>query len=267
MLAHYVAGNPKNQLVVLVHGVCDSASVWIDLIRQLSGNYFVVAVDSLGHGASPAFTDTDLTDPAAASARELTETLEYLQASRNDRAIIVAHSMGAAISTLVANDRADLVKALFLEDPAWLNETQKAGYRERAAGEVDKAEHIWRTDPVRTLADNTSLRPFWPVSSQYGWSVGKALVDTALLATGIVSFLPDWEQLAAKLPVPTWVITSDTDVVLIGESGAAKIAELGNPNLSCHIIPGTDHGVRLGNTEAYNALLKQFLTEQSPARD
>lgn len=136
MLSHYVSGEPQTPMVVLVHGVCDSALAWVDLLNHLRDRYFVVAVDSLGHGTSRRLRDTELADPAAASATELALTLQYLEQLYGQTPVIVAHSMGAAISSYLGGHHPELMKALFLEDPAWLSPVQAAGYRQRAGEQV-----------------------------------------------------------------------------------------------------------------------------------
>lgn len=260
MLSYYVAGNPQNPMVALVHGVCDSASAWVDLMLRLRERYLVVAFDSLGHGTSRSLSDGELADPTKASARELAQTLEHLEGIYHKKPVIVAHSMGAAISSVLSLRRPELVRALFLEDPAWLSDEQAAGYRERAGEQVEIREKLWSGNPVETLSANIERRPFWDTPSLYGWAFGKALVDSRLLATGIVSFLQPWREVAAALSVPTMVVTSDTDEVLIGSDGVAAIEALGNANIETTVIPGTDHGVRLGAPEAYQSVLEKWLT-------
>lgn len=259
MLSHYVSGEPQNPLVVLVHGVCDSALAWVDLLNHLHDRYFVVAVDSLGHGTSRRLRDTELADPTAASATELALTLQYLEQLYGQTPVIVAHSMGAAIASYLGGYHPELMKALFLEDPAWLSPAQAAGYRQRAGEQVARCEHTWQANPVETLADNVAQRQGWSAASHYGWAFGKGLVDSRLLATGIVSFREPWPEIVAALHVPTKVITSDTDEVLIGPAGVEAINQVGNPLVQTEVIPGTGHGVRLGAPEQYHASLEEWL--------
>lgn len=259
MLSYYVAGEVGNPLVVLVHGVCDSSSAWVDLINHLSEHYFVIALDSLGHGTSRRLRDSELADPGEATAKELELTLEHLEELYGQTPMIVAHSMGAAVSSYLCVRRPELMKALFLEDPAWLSSSQAAGYRQRAHEQVMLCENTWQSDPVETLKGNRELRPDWSAASHYGWALGKGLVDPRLLGTGIVSFLKPWREIAGALRVPTMVVTSDTDEVLIGLAGVEAITKLANPFVETQIIPGTGHGVRLGASEQYHALLDAWL--------
>lgn len=86
MLAHYMAGDPRAPLVVLVHGVTGSATTWAELIEHLATRYYVAAVDMLGHGLSPRYSESELFSPGDAGAAAFEETLEYLVHTHNAQA-------------------------------------------------------------------------------------------------------------------------------------------------------------------------------------
>ncbi|WP_311777796.1 alpha/beta fold hydrolase [Trueperella abortisuis] len=261
MLSYYAAGDPDAPMVALVHGVCDSGVAWVDLINRLADRYLVIAFDSLGHGTSRRLTDEELRQPGEASAHQLERAIEHLRTLYGKTPIVIAHSMGAAISSYLSVSRPDLIRGLFLEDPAWLNEEQAAGYVERAPEQVATSAHLWRRDAAGTVAGNVDQRPGWDAASHYGWAFGKALVDPRLLATGIVSFSPPWRDIARAITVPTLVVTSDTQEVLVGTQGVAAIAKLGNPHIETAVIAGTDHGVRLSKPEEYQRVLEEWLMQ------
>ncbi|MDD7464658.1 MAG: alpha/beta hydrolase [Actinomycetaceae bacterium] len=258
MLAHYEAGNPSNPMVAFVHGVCDVGAQWAELMQHLADRYFLIAFDSLGHGLSERYTQEDLASPADAAMAALAEALEYQEKLHGKRAAVIAHSMGAAISSKLAVHRPELFTGLILEDPAWLNDQQRAGYLNRSAEQVELS-NMWRNDPVENLRNNTLERPHWSSTSHTAWAYGKTLVDPNLIATGVVSFPDAWEDVAAAITVPTVVITSNTDRVLVGEAGAAAIAQLANPVLSVEMIPDAGHGVRLDAPESFYAIVDRQL--------
>lgn len=259
MLAHYEVGDPRNPMVVCVHGVCDVSAQWADLMQRLADRYFLIAFDSLGHGLSPRYTQAELATPGDAAMDTLAQALEFQEHLHGKRAAVIAHSMGAAISSKLAAHRPELFAGLLLEDPAWLNDQQRAGYLSRSAEQVALST-IWRGDPVKNLKDNVHLRPHWSSTSHTAWAYGKTLVDPRLIATGVVSFPEPWEEVAAAITVPTVVITSDTDSVLVGKTGAAAIAQLANPAINVEIIPGTSHTVRLDAPEEFYATVNQHLS-------
>lgn len=260
MLAHYEAGDPENPLVTLAHGVCDVSLQWVDLMKHLSSKYFVIAFDSLGHGLSPRYSAEELEVPGDSMMNALEEALDYQEKLHGKKAVMIAHSMGAAVSSKLATYRPDLFTGLILEDPAWLSDEQAEQYKESADEQVENSK-VWRSDCLASLKDNVALRPHWDVPSQSAWVYGKSLVDPALLKRGIVSFPEPWREIAAKISVPTLVLTSDTDEVLIGTDGAQAIRDLGNPALSVEILPGTSHGLRLDAPQAYEKLVDAQLAQ------
>lgn len=257
MLSYYVAGDWGKPLVVLVHGVCDSALCWVDTINHLKENYLVVALDSLGHGTSPRYRSAELHDPTAAGERELERTVTHLRELYGPP-VVIAHSMGAAMASELSTRHPELFRGLILEDPAWLDEDQKRGYFDRRFEQVERGE-VWRANPVRTLEDNRALRPHWNAASHFGWALGKALVDPGVLASGIVSFTRPWQEVVAAITVPTTVITSDTDSVLVGIDGAQEIRALANPWVKVEIVGGQDHALRLGAPDAFFRIIDRDL--------
>ena len=263
MLAHYEAGDPDHPMIVLVHGVCNAGVQWVDLIRHLSDRYFVIAFDSLGHGVSPRFPDGELDSPADSSALALEEALDYVERLHNKKPVVIAHSMGGAMSSKLSIRRPDLFAGLILEDPAWLSTEQAAGYRERAGEQIELGKK-WRTNPAAALRGNMELRPHWDSQSHAAWIYAKTLVDPRLLAAGIVSFPEPWREVAQAISVPSVIVTSDTDEVLIGTSGIQAIAELGNPALRTEIIPNVGHAVSEDAPEEFCALVDKYLAQWLP---
>ena len=260
MLAYYASGNPENPMVVLMHGVCDSATCYVDVIRYLQDQYFVVALDGLGHGVSPRYTEDQLADPFAAAVAEVEATVEYLVKLYGKTPALVAHSMGGAIMSVLLGKRPDLFVGGVLEDPAWLSEEQYAGYIERGPEQVELSAG-WRGKPVATISENAELRPDWEGVQHYGWAFGKGLVDPQLLASGVVTFSESWEEVASKIARPTVVVTSDTDEVLVGEAGVQQMLALCNANIIPEVIPGQNHAVRLGAPEEFEQIVKQHLSQ------
>jgi pimeloyl-ACP methyl ester carboxylesterase len=102
---------PKS--VLLIHGwACDGAD-WAWLSADLSADHRCIALDNRGHGRS---TPT----PRAYSPRLFAEDAARLVEQLSlDRPIVVGHSMGTIIASVLAVERPDLVGALVLIDPVY----------------------------------------------------------------------------------------------------------------------------------------------------
>jgi len=108
--AHYEgpAGAPR---VMYLHGLGGSLSNWSDLAPLLTSHVRAIAVDLPGFGASPsAGRRTTVAANAAIVTRLLHEVVD-------EPTILIGNSMGALISTLVAGNEPDRVRAVVLIDP------------------------------------------------------------------------------------------------------------------------------------------------------
>lgn len=254
-LAYVAAGDPSQPLVVLVHGVTNGAAQWVDCVAGLKDRFFVVALDLLGHGLSPRI------DPARSPFPQLhasfAATLEGL-VRLHGPAIVIAHSMGGALASLVENEHPEWFQGLVLEDPAWLSDEQKAEYLAAAADNVKALEQC-TAQPLETLRQFASDYPWLSPSECAGWYLNKPFVDPELIRTGIVTFDQPWQGVAQALSVPTLVISSDTDQVLVSPEDQAEIASWGKENLRVEIIPGVSHTLRRDNPEAFHDLMETFI--------
>lgn len=251
MLSYCVSGSPENPLVILAHGVTDCAIAWADYIEHLSGNYLVVAVDSLGHGLSPRYGDSQLLDPFGAAYETFEQTVEFIEQLFGKTAVVVGHSMGGALATTLALRRPDLCRGVILEEPAWLDADQKQRFLDNAAASTELLRG-WASHPDKADAENAEKRPFWPLEDHIGWAFGKNRCDPRLVETGVVSFSQPWQQVVAALRVPTVVVSSDMPDDLVGVEGLRETEELGNPNVSTVFIAHGEHSLRRMQIDEFN---------------
>ncbi|MCW2143184.1 Pimeloyl-ACP methyl ester carboxylesterase [Actinoplanes cyaneus] len=108
-VAYRTAGDPGNPPMVLLHGLGDSHADWETVLPDLSETHHVYALDLRGHGAS--------SHPGTYSFELMRDdVLAFLDATGIDRAVLVGHSMGAVVATLLALAAPHRVTHLILED-------------------------------------------------------------------------------------------------------------------------------------------------------
>lgn len=258
MLSFIAAGDPNRPLVVLLHGVCDAAIAWSDYIDYLSHDFRVVAVDMLGHGLSPRYADAQLRRPFESAYEAFEETVEYLEHVHGGRAIMIGHSMGGAIVTMLVRRRPDLCLGAVVEDPAWLNDEQRQRYVDNAPANAALL-HDWASDPANAIRHNQTRRPNWPMEDHIGWAYGQNRCDPRLERTGVVSFAEDWHQVVSSIEVPLVVVSSDDPSDLVGVRGLEEVRAMGKPNLETVFIPGCEHGLRRTDIAAFNQAVTPIL--------
>ncbi|MFD0262258.1 alpha/beta fold hydrolase [Kitasatospora indigofera] len=98
-----VHGDPAAPTVLLAHGWTCSIAFWAPVIRQLAGDFRLVAYDQRGHGRSDAPSGR-----AGYSTRALADDLEAVLTRvvpAGGRALLAGHSMGG-MTVMAAGDRA-----------------------------------------------------------------------------------------------------------------------------------------------------------------
>jgi pimeloyl-ACP methyl ester carboxylesterase len=108
---HCIADLGQGPPVVLLHGLGGSIYDWRHLLRPLSRDYRVIAVDLLGAGESELPPDEDYS--VAAQARRVKGILDHL---RIDRASLVGNSYGGGIALRFAQDWPERTARLVLID-------------------------------------------------------------------------------------------------------------------------------------------------------
>jgi pimeloyl-ACP methyl ester carboxylesterase len=106
----YYSEHPVGQTdlpaLVLIHGAGGSSEVWPRQLRRLPG-FQVFAIDLPAHGKSTGLAEKSIEGYA-------TQALEWLRSLDLDRAVLVGHSMGAAIALTVALHAPETISKLVL---------------------------------------------------------------------------------------------------------------------------------------------------------
>jgi len=247
------AGKPA---LLLLHGVTDSGECFADLVARLGSSYRIVAPDALAHGGSDRFTADELAsdDPIEAMYAATEAVLEDLGPT-----LVLGHSMGGAIAGALAARRPDLVRAVVLEDPAWMDESpwgdEEAVRRQRVEWTRSVA-----ADPDGAIAQCRAENPTWPETEFDPWARAKADVDAAFLSAGTAVLSTPWREIAAAIEPPALVVTGDTDVLLHKEI-LAEVRRL-NPRFEVRVVEGAAHCVRRDRGDAFHAVVDPWLAEQ-----
>ncbi|WP_353065128.1 alpha/beta hydrolase [Arcanobacterium hippocoleae] len=255
-LAYTRSGNALRGTIVAFHGVTDSASSLMDLAQRYHADWEVILVDTLGHGLSARFSAAELQDPFAAMVKAAAQTLvDITSRTLNGSVVLMGHSLGGAIAATLAARFPQMIRALVLEDPALLTQTQALMYQQNALHLLEKVQQA-KQYPSPALELLRASYPHWSEVEYLGWAQGKIQVDQDFLATGIVGTIN--RDLLATLQMPTLLITGDGEDVLFGEQGMKQANSYNNPNLQCVQIANATHTVRRDQSEKFYAAVEEF---------
>lgn len=253
--AYHLAGPETGAVVVLVHGLGLTHSVWQWLAPDLARRYRVLRYDLLGHGQSaapqgqPALRDLS---------QQLARLLDHLGVAQ---AAIVGFSLGGMVARRFAQDFPPRIRALaILHSPHRRTPQAQAAILARVeqarvagpAATVEAALLRWYTDACRAARpDLMDLTRAW------------VLANDPKVYPGLYQILADGiEEIVAPNPAiacPALVLTADQDFGNGPEMSAAIAAEIAGARLL--VLPGLRHMALAENPAAVNAPVQQFLSE------
>lgn len=233
-------------------------STWSRQLPWLTGHGSVYTYDApwhRGRGAedAEAAESADGTDPISTErfVAELAAAVESL----GSPAVLIGHSMGGLHSWCLAAERADLVRALVVEDMA-------ADFVGWTTGAWEPWVHAL---PLEFDSAEAVFAEFGPVAGQYfleafdrmptGWRLhGRPEKWLAIAAEwGTRDYWTQWQAVRA----PVLLIEAADSVVPPGQ--AARMAELGGDRVAYVRIEGAGHLVHDDAPEAYREVVEGFL--------
>ena len=245
--------------VLLLHGLTDNGLCWLPVIEALADDYDLVAPDARGHGLS------DAPEHGYAAADHAADVVALIRALGLRQPVVIGHSMGGMVATLVAAGHADLVRAAIFEDPAWFDAGQQPAELRRQRAAEWRAELLANqqltTDTL--MAKGRADHPAWSVAELQPWSVAKHQARPQVLE--YIEHEPaDWRASVGALRTQALLITGEASHGVIISPELAQEAQALNPLLRVARVPSAGHSIRRDNFDAYMAAVRAFLREVAP---
>ena len=99
-------GDSTDPPIIFIHGAGGSSATWIMQLRQLSADFFIVAINLNGHGKTPDRSESDTAESYLTDIEEVVRNY--------NRPIIAGHSMGGMLSQLFALRFPELISGIIL---------------------------------------------------------------------------------------------------------------------------------------------------------
>ena len=236
-------------VLLMSHGYSATSAMWRGQIEPLSKDHTLVLWDFRGHGQSdyPA-------DPAAYSEEAtVSDMAAILDAVGAKTAIIGGLSLGGYMSLAFNRVHPDRVNALLIIDtgPGYKNDEARAGWNKTSLRTAERYE----TEGLGLLSAGSAERR----TAKHTSATGLALAARGMLTqrdASVITSLPD-----IKVPSIVIVGSEDTPFLAASDYMAAKI-----PGAKKAIIEGAGHAANIDKPEAFNAVLKDFLSGLAPAK-
>jgi len=229
--------------LLLSHGYGSTRHMWDEQHRAFADRWRVVSWDMRGHGQTESPADPKQYS-AALTVADMRALLQHVGA---EHAIIGGLSLGGYVSLAFALAHPEMTQALVVCDsgPGYRNAEARTAWNQRAE---ERAAGL----------EAKGLEALTRRSKETQQAVHRSAQGLAHAARGMLA--QDGSQVIdglAGLRVPTLIIVGDQDQPFVAPSEymAKKIT-----SARLAVIPGAGHSSNLDQPEAFNRVLREFLT-------
>lgn len=256
---HYVRTGGEKPPVVLAHGFSDDGLCWTPVAERLAAAYDVIMFDARGHGRSAA------PESGYSPVEMATDLAGVITGLGLHKPAVLGHSMGGAMTYVMAGTYPELPGAILIEDSGVRNlasgATADAAERQRQARE--RMQKLQQLDRADLIAQGRADNPAWSDAELEPWADAKLRFNlNALKRMGTV--VENWEEILRGISCPALLITADVEKGAIVSAEDAVALQALIPQLEVVNIPGAGHSVRREQFERYMAVVEEFLSKVTP---
>ena len=250
----------RGQTLLLLHGFSGDCSSWDDAARRLPGEFQVIALDILGHGASDSPADPASYRMSAVAA----DIISLLDQQRLDRVHLLGYSLGGRLALYLALRYPERFSSLIMESasPGLADDRERAERKRRDAELADKIE----AHGIEWFVDYWERLPIWDSQSRLPKNVqvvqrGQRLRNNPLglannlrgMGTGAQPSL--WSELT-ELKLPALLVAGELDDKF-RRTNARMAESISRAKMA--LIASAGHNVHLEQPERFYDLLQSFL--------
>ncbi|MCV7203809.1 alpha/beta fold hydrolase [Mycolicibacterium peregrinum] len=272
-LAVDVHGPTGRTPVVFLHGVTSSRATYDWLPNEITAGRKIVKTDHRGHGESGHKPDS------YSLSRYVDDTIRILETLTDRPAVLVGFSLGGAIGWTIAQKRPDLVKAVFLEDPAlfpefvYSTDTITSVLRwtltQRRAWHAQKADpdQIVRELAAKTLGPNDTFGSVTQPASMPVVAYSLMVLDPGVTESAIDGTMTQGIDTISQVQVPTFILAADEAAGGAFPRQYDRQIIQTHSNVEIHRVEGSPHTIHtsLIGRDAYVRHLAKFLDEHAPS--
>jgi pimeloyl-ACP methyl ester carboxylesterase len=242
--------------VIFVHGLLSSSKTWKKVLASSASGHTAIAVDLPGEGFSDRPWPYDYSAPSQALA-----LLDFLDARKIDRAVLVGNSLGAGVSLIAAAARPERVAGLVLVDAAFPGMTIPWSFRTLRTPALGELQIEFLVRPVvefglrhRLYARAGNVTE----ETVSDWWDPIPVPGTRRAALGFVrSRTAGYEGLLPKIRVPTLIVWGKEDRLLPDSDGMRLASEM--PGARLVILPDCGHLPQEEAPTAFSSIVAEFV--------
>ncbi|TFF98598.1 MAG: alpha/beta hydrolase [Promethearchaeota archaeon] len=250
---HYYRSGGKKSPMVFLHGITDNGLGWKRVAQEFELKFDILLLDARGHGQSQ-------TDQFDYSISTMASDVSFILKSLDlDKIILIGHSMGGQVASIVATICPERVKYLILEDPAYPLEPKDR------LNEENKNKFITDYLTKRSHKNLTELQdyckkmfPSWDdVDIEY-WAKSQLEFMNNNPRTTLENVKADfdWKKIFPKIVCPTLLVIPSHGILSLKD--AESIVPLFK-QAKIEYIMNADHNVRRSQYNLFIEAVKKFL--------
>ena len=249
-IRYIVAGS--GEPIILIHPFAASAEIWEPLVKDLSQNYQLIAMDCRGHGKSE--KPHDAKQYGIEMVNDVVRLMDHLGIKKS---IIIGYSMGGSIGMKMLTEHPDRIRLAVIGGSLGFTKYES---------EHDEAPLLGPnllTGMPLSEAMIASAPPDWPKPGPQQREIMKRMdagQDSIALGTETVSHEGLWvdDKKLRAITVPTLVIYGSNDRPAFYAEAKSRF-----PNLRFKTIEGAGHGPAMQSPE-FLADIREFLGHFAP---
>ena len=249
---HYFHGDGNKKPIILLHGVMDNGLCFSSVAQKLSENYHTIMPDARGHGL------TEIAENKFSYELMARDIAMLIQDLKLEKPQIIGHSMGAAMTALIASKYPELVSRIILEDPAFRFKKTNKIIKELAKPLVKIVMKIMLKGSYEKIIKKGRKRnPSWSEDELQPWAESKVLYkeNNPKVFMGLMDDKTDWKGAIQNITCPILLITSDKGMTK--DDKAREIVEF-SKDCKWVKIEGAGHSIRREQFERYMEEVQDF---------
>lgn len=244
---HYTRTGGNKPPLILLHGLMTNGVCWTGLAHVLEKEYDVIMPDARGHGNS------SVPDFGYRYEDHANDVAGLVSALRLTTPILLGHSMGGMTAAVVASRKPNLLRALVLADPTFLNPKVQREVRDSDVTDQHRRMLDMSFDEVMAEARDRHPNRSGETLELYA----RARLQTSMAAFDVLTPPnPDYKLLVSAIDVPSLLVFGDNGVI---SSVVAEELQRINPRLQAEQIREAGHSVHLDQPESFAAVVGSFI--------
>lgn len=249
-------GSGGDRAIALLHGYSASIQWWEAVAPALAQGARVVAIDLVGHGGSEAPSEVE----RYSAEGQATAVRQALDALGVRHAVLVGHSMGGTVATVLAESAPDLVDRVIVSDtPAALGMTAMPALGNAVCWPVlgPAIDKVRRFDAVDKSTLQTGFAADFPIPALAYRSL-KRMTHNALCDAKTASRINEERAVAdrlAGLGKPVLVVWGERDVLTPTSQNVERYRQAG---LQPVVIAGSGHSPIVEKPSEFIGAIKEF---------